>query len=148
MEKLILKRDEEDYYKLEINDNGDYIEIDTTDISWVERLMEGTQKALENDIQYAKEVNEILENKELTNLDKAKILFKKEKQYFETMNMLFNSFLGKGSCDKIFQGKRSYGQYKKLLDALEPHFKNIVIQKSKAKSKLAQRFLFKNSDTL
>ena len=62
--------------------------------------------------------------------------------------MLFDSFLGEGSCEKIFQGKRSYGQYKKLLDALEPHFKKIVIQKSKAKNKLAQRFLYRNSDTL
>ena len=148
MEKLILERNEEDYYKLEVNDKGDYIEIDTTDIGWIERLMENTEQAYNNDIRYTNEVNEILANNNLTDLEKTKILFEKENQYFKTMNKLFDSFLGKGACDKIFQGKKSYGQYTKLLNALEPHFNKMVVNRSKAKSKLAQRYLKRDSDTL
>ncbi len=148
MEKLILQRNEEDYYRLEYNDKGDYIEIDTTDLGWIERLMEGTEKAAEEDEQYTKEVNEIIDRKDLTDLEKAKMLIKREKEYFKTMNKLFDSFLGEGITEKILEGKKSYGMHKRLIEALQPHFENIVIQKRKAKTNLANRYINRDSDTL
>lgn len=148
MEKLILERNEEDYYQLEINDKGEYIEFDLTDIGFIERLMEGTEKAYEEDRQYTNEVNEILDNKEIDKAEKATLLLQKEKQYFNTMNKLFDSFLGEGNTNKIFNGKKCYGQYLTLLKALEPHFNKMVLQKQKAKNKLAQRYLRIDSDTL
>jgi len=148
MEKLIIERDESDFYKLEVNDNGDYIEFDLTDIGLPERMIEATSKIPEIDERYTNGVNEVITDENLTDVEKAIKITEIENKFFEEMNKTYDAFLGEGACKKIFGGKKSHSQYIKMLDALEPHFEKMHIKQQKAKRKLADRYLNKDSDTL
>ena len=148
MEKLIIERDESDFYKLEVNDKGDYIEFNLTDIGLPERMMEATEKIKNIDKNYKDNIIKITENKEITELEKAKKIMEEVDLYFKNTDEAFDSFLGEGSCKKIFGNQKCYGQHLKLLSSLEPHFEKMQIKQEKAKRKLAERYLGKDSDVL
>lgn len=148
MEKLILERDESDYYKLEVNDKGEYIEFDLTDIGLPERMMEATEKISKIDEEYTNNVNDLSKNEDIDQVTKAQKLLEIERKYFKDMNDTFDSFLGEGACKKIFGNKKCYGQHVRLLEALEPHFEKMHIKQQKAKRKLADRYLNQDSDVL
>lgn len=148
MEKLIIERDESDFYKLEVNDKGDYIEFDLVDIGLPERMLQATEKIPKIDEEYTNNINSLSQNKEMSSEEKAKKILDEESKYFVRMDEVFDSFLGEGACNKIFGGKKIYGQYTKLLEGLEPHFEKMHIKQQKAKRKLADRYLNKDSDTL
>lgn len=148
MEKLILERDESDFYRLEVNDKGDYIEFDLVDIGLPERMMEATEKIQKIDEEYTNNINSLKDNKEMDQVEKGKKILEEEKKYFSKMTETFDSFLGEGACKKIFGEKKVYGQYMRLLEALEPHFEKMHIKQKKAKRKLADRYLNQDSDVL
>ena len=55
------------------------------------------------------------------------------------MREIFDSFLGEGACQKIFGDKERYGQYNRLMDALEPHFNKMKIDLDKAKKRIIEK---------
>lgn len=148
MEKLILDntRDENDYYQLEINDNGDYIEFDLTDIGLAERIMNAGDNLKKLDEQEVEEMIEI--EKETDEVLKARKLIELASRKDKEKRKLFDSFLGEGTCNKIFGQRKNEEQYFKLLDALEPHFKKMNLQLKKAKIKLANKYLPKDEDVM
>ena len=148
MEKLILERDENDYYKLEVNDKGEYIEFDLTDIGLPEKMMEATDKIRKIDAEYVENITSLTDNNELEPENKARQILSIKDKYFKEMTKTFDSFLGEGACNKIFGDKKCYGQYMKLLEALEPHFEKMHIKQEKGRKKLAEKYLNKDSDVL
>ena len=149
MEKLIInnKRDESEFYQLEINDNGDYIEFDLTDIGLAERIMNASDelyKLIEKEHEQIKQIEE----QEKDEIERTRKLIKLDVQIDDEKRKLFDSFLGEGTCQKIFGNRRSEGQYFSLLEALEPHFKNMNVQIRKAKQKLAEKYLPKDEDVM
>lgn len=147
MEKLILERDENDYYKLEINDNGDYIEFDLTDIGLAERVMKASEEIDKINKEITKKEMEIVKTiKDET--EQAKAFIKIESEKDKELRKQFDSFLGEGACQKIFGNKKKYGQYALLMEALEPHFAKMQIQMKKAKNKLVQKYLPKKNDVM
>lgn len=147
MEKLILERDESDFYRLEVNDKGEYIEFDLVDIGLPERMIEATERIRKIDEEYTENINS-LKDKEIDQIEKGKKILEEEKKYFSKMTEAFDSFLGEGACKKIFGEKKVYGQYMILLEALEPHFEKMHIKQQKAKRKIADRYLNQDSDIL
>lgn len=147
MEKLEIKRNREDFYRLQINDTNDYIEFDLTDISLPERVMNAADNIAKMDSDYQREKQEIINNnqddgqriRKLINLEKEKSL---------AMRKEFDSFLGEGSCQKIFGNANYYGMYLQLFEALEPHFKKMEIKLKKGKEKLAKKYLNNDSDVI
>lgn len=147
MEKLVIERNREDFYRLQINDTEDYIEFDLTDISLPERVMNAADNIAKMDIDYQREKQEIINNnqdeeqriRKLINLEKEKSL---------AMRKEFDSFLGEGSCQKIFGNANYYGMYLQLFEALEPHFKKMEIKLKKGKEKLAKKYLNNDSDVI
>lgn len=140
MEKLILERNKEDFYILEVNDKGETIEFDLTDISLPERIMLASDKIYQLDKQYREEMIKIGEEA-ITMEAKTRKCISLEKEKCLQMREQFDSFLGKNACQKIFGDKNYYGMYLQLFDALEPHFKKMEIKVQKAKKKLAQKYL-------
>ena len=59
MEKLVIERNREDFYRLQINDTEDYIEFDLTDISLPERVMNAADNIAKMDSDYQREKQEI-----------------------------------------------------------------------------------------
>jgi hypothetical protein len=147
MEKLEIKRNREDFYRLQINDTNDYIEFDLTDISLPERVMNAADNIAKMDIDYQREKEEITKN--VTNEEeKVRKLIQLEKEKSLAMRKEFDSFLGEGSCQKIFGNANYYGMYLQLFEALEPHFKKMEIKLKKGKEKLAKKYLNNDSDVI
>ena len=96
MEKLILDntRDENDYYQLEINDNGDYIEFDLTDIGLAERIMNAEDNLKKLSMEEAEEQSKIEEEKD--EIVKARKLIELASWKDKEKRKLFDSFLGEG----------------------------------------------------
>lgn len=148
MEKLVLEKNMEDYYVLTINDEGDEIEFDLTDMGLIEKIMNAGDNVENYGKEYTKREKEILENTKLSDEQMVRELIKLDDEHDKKMRELFDSFLGKGTCDKIFKDKKSNEQYNKLLEALEPHFKKMKIQKKKIQQRLVNKYLDKKSDVI
>ena len=147
MEKLEIKRNREDFYRLQINDTNDYIEFDLTDISLPERVMNAADNIAKMDIDYQRKKEEITKNV-TSEEEKVRKLIQLEKEKSLAMRKEFDSFLGEGSCQKIFGDANYYGMYLQLFDALEPHFKKMEIKLKKGKEKLAKKYLNNDSDVI
>lgn len=148
MEKLNLKRDEKEFYILEVNDNGDTIKFDLMDIGLIDRIIKGAEKIenIDNEmIAKEKEIEEMhKDNEEM--IVKLETQFELEKCL--ELRKVFDSFLGEGACQKIFGDTNRKEQFILLLEALEPHFEKMKILKNEAKKKLANKYLPKNDDVM
>lgn len=147
MEKLVLEQNRDDYYILEVNDKGDTIEFDLTDIRLPQLIMEAGENMEKLGKKYSEKAKEIEQNNK-TDEEKAKAYMALDSKHAKEMRTLFDSFLGEGACQKIFGNKESYGQYNRLLDALEPHFKKMKFKRDKAQERLAQKYMEKKSDVM
>ena len=147
MEKLEIKRNREDFYRLQINDTNDYIEFDLTDISLPERVMNAADNIAKMDSDYQREKQEIINNNQ-NEEQRVRKLINLEKEKSLAMRKEFDSFLGEGSCQKIFGNANYYGMYLQLFEALEPHFKKMEIKLKKGKEKLAKKYLNNDSDVI
>lgn len=147
MEKLVIERNREDFYRLQINDTEDYIEFDLTDISLPERVMNAADNIAKMDSDYQREKQEIINNNQ-NEEQRVRKLIDLEKEKSLAMRKEFDSFLGEGSCQKIFGNANYYGMYLQLFEALEPHFKKMEIKLKKGKEKLAKKYLNNDSDVI
>lgn len=147
MEKLVIERNREDFYRLQINDTEDYIEFDLTDISLPERVMNAADNIAKMDSDYQREKQEIINNNQ-NEEQRVRKLINLEKEKSLAMRKEFDSFLGDGACQKIFGDANYYGMYLQLFDALEPHFKKMEIKLKKGKEKLAKKYLNNDSDVI
>ena len=147
MEKLVIERNREDFYRLQINDTEDYIELDLTDISLPERVMNAADNIAKMDSDYQREKQEIINNNQ-NEEQRVRKLINLEKEKSLAMRKEFDSFLGEGSCQKIFGNANYYGMYLQLFEALEPHFKKMEIKLKKGKEKLAKKYLNNDSDVI
>lgn len=147
MEKLVIERNREDFYRLQINDTNDYIEFDLTDISLPERVMNAADNIAKMDSDYQREKQEIINNNQ-NEEQRVRKLINLEKEKSLAMRKEFDSFLGEGSCQKIFGNANYYGMYLQLFEALEPHFKKMEIKLKKGKEKLAKKYLNNDSDVI
>lgn len=144
MEKLNLKRNKEDFYILEVNDNGDTIEFDLTDINLPNKILKASEIICNLDKEYQEKKNTLETN---IGKDKETILkeiYEMEIEKCEQMRKAFDSFLGENACQKIFGDTNYYGMFLQLFDALEPHFKKMELKINIAKEKLANKYILNN----
>jgi len=147
MEKLVLEKDEEAIYKLEVNDKGEYIEFDLNDIGLGERILNASERLEKIDGEYQQKALKINKEEE-DKIERIKKQIKLDKQYALEMREIFDSFLGEGACQKIFGNKEVYGQYNRLMEALAPHFDKMQIDSVKAKKKLIEKYSLNEKDVI
>lgn len=146
MEKLVLKKQET--YKIEVNDDGEYIEFDLTDIGLPEKIMNASDKIATLDRNYIEDVNKISEEFKDDKEQLVRKTIELEKDNCLKMRKEFDSFLGTDACRKIFGDSNRYGMFEELFSSLEPHFKKMEVNVEKAKEKLVARYTKKNSDII
>lgn len=146
MNKLNLKKNET--YKIEVNDNGDYIEFDLTDINLTSNVLNASEKIAKINKEYKKEMLEITKKYSDNKKEMIKQETKCENEKCQKLRIEFDSFLGKGACQKIFGDKNCYGMFNDLLDALEPHFENMKIDIKKQKKKLIEKYMPKQNEVI
>lgn len=112
MNSLRVKKD--NIYRIEVNDDGEYIEFDLQDTS----LNIKYYNALE-------EINSLMEKvkqKEAKlNKKKADVIeyLKLEEDTFKKSREIMDSFLGLNACQKIFDNRNYYDMFYDLVDELE-----------------------------
>lgn len=138
--KLRIERDREDLYILEVNDKGETIEFDLTDINLPAKMIKCSENLEKKDKEYHQKILE-LENQNLSNEEKAKKIIEIDEEYCKTMREDFDGFLGEGACQKIFGDRNTYGMYLKLFEQLEPHFEKMIIKSKKAQQRLIDKYM-------
>ena len=147
MEKLNLQRDREDFYMIEVNEKGDTITFDLTDIGLPEKILKASDNIKKLDEEF-KENALKLKDENLDELELTRKYIKMEKEMCLKMRKEFDSFMGDGACDKIFGDSNYYGMFWQLFDALDPHFKKMKIKSQKAKRKLVDKYLSVEKDVM
>lgn len=148
MEKLNLQRNKEDFYILEVNDNGDTIEFDLTDIGLADKIMKASERILEVDKEYQENIEKFTNEFKDDKVELTRNIIKLEMSKSAEMRKIFDSFLGEGACQKIFGDKNNYGQFVNLMDALEPHFNKMELKIDKAKRRLVEKYLPNNNNVI
>ena len=145
--KIEIKRDRSDFYILEVNDKGDTIQFDLTDISLPEKILKASEELKVINDEYAKKILE-LDKEEISKEEKARKIIEIDKNFSIKSRKIMDSFLGEGACQKIFGDANYYGMYIELFDQLEPHFEKMVIKSQKAKQRLVEKYKPQKSDVM
>lgn len=103
MEKLRIKNN--DVYRIEVNDNGEYIEFDLNDIGAKQRLYDALDEIENTNKKYQPLLSEAKTDKEITNI---------EIDMFKEMRKAMDTFLGEGACQKIFGDRNYYEMFSDL----------------------------------
>lgn len=145
--KIEIKRDRSDFYILEVNDKGDTIQFDLTDISLPEKILKASEELKVINDEYVKKVLE-LDKEEISKEEKARKIIEIDRDFSTNARKTFDSFLGEGACQKIFGDANYYGMYIELFEQLEPHFDKMIIKSQKAKQRLVEKYKPKKSDVM
>lgn len=145
--KIEIKRNREDLYILQVNEKGDTIEFDLTDIRLPERIMNAVNEIKKVNDKYRKDILDI-EKEDITDVEKTKKIIEIDKKNAIASRKLFDSFLGENACQKIFGDRNYYGMYAELIEKLEPHFDKMIINSQKAKMRLVEKYKPKEKDVM
>ena len=145
--KIEIKRDRSDFYILEVNDKGDTIQFDLTDISLPEKILKASEELKNIDEDYKNNILQI-DKEEISKEEKARKVIEIDKNFSIKSRKIMDSFLGDGACQKIFGDANYYGMYIELFEQLEPHFDKMIIKSKKAKTRLAEKYLPKKNGVM
>ena len=145
--KIEIKRDRSDFYILEVNDKGDTIQFDLTDISLPEKILKASEELKNIDDDYKNNILQI-DKEEMSKEEKARKVIEIDKNFSIKSRKIMDSFLGDGACQKIFGNANYYGMYVELFEQLEPHFDKMIIKSQKAKQRLVEKYKPKKSDVM
>lgn len=138
--KLRIEKDREDLYILEVNDKGETIEFDLTDINLPAKMIKCSDNLEKLDKEYHGKILEI-EKEQIKKEEKARKIIAIDEEYCKKMRKDFDEFLGENACQKIFGDKNTYGMFLKLFEQLEPHFDKMVIKSKKAQQRLVNKYM-------
>lgn len=145
--KIEIKRDRSDFYILEVNDKGDTIQFDLTDISLPEKILKASEELKNIDDDYKNNILQ-LDKEEMSKEEKARKVIEIDKNFSIKSRKIMDSFLGDGACQKIFGDANYYGMYIELFEQLEPHFDKMIIKSQKAKQRLVEKYKPQKSDVM
>lgn len=135
-------------YKIEVNDNGDFIEFDLTDIKLPLNILNASEKIAEIDKEYINEIKDIQEKYKDNKVEQMKQESLCELEKCEKLRIQFDNFLGQNACQKIFGDRNYYGMFAELFDELEPHFKKMKVDIKQAKKNLASKYMSNQEDVI
>ena len=131
-------------YVIEVNDRGEYISLDPTDITLTSKLMKTFERIDELTKEYEAKAKKIDARP-----DGPKNEFISKNQYDGTnlINEFYgearkalDGFLGAGACQKIFGDKNWLTMFDDLTAQLEPHLKAIGINAEKIRMTAVQKY--------
>lgn len=135
-----IKIDNENVYKIEINDNGDYIELDLLDIELPIKFI-NAGKTLERETKIYNNKVKALENQYKD--DVKTYLYKRldvDRIYCKKMREMFDSWLGEGTSQKVFGSKNRIGMFDEFYNQLVPILNDIQLNFEQIKENLLKRY--------
>ena len=146
MEKLSLKHD---IIEIEINDDGDTITIDPTDISLplrIQKMYEDIQR-IQSDTRAEALIIDKKEDRDGT------FMTQNEKKKLELINRKYNEMravvdhvFGEGTCQKVFGSTNYVTMFNEFFDALNPVLENVGITAEKALDEIKAKYLKADSN--
>lgn len=146
----------ETIYSIEVNDEGECIYLDMSDIGLQAKLVECFDLINKETTKFSKKENELLKKSKKEVEEENKELFSKtDKEYiqlqqgfYKTCREIMDNFLGQGACQKIFGDANYPKMYIDLFEQLEPHFKKMGLNKQKMEKDLYNKYMKKNTQIL
>ena len=146
-------------YVIEVNDNGDTISFDLTDINLSKKAFRMYEQLNEITVKYEKLVNNIearpdkpyrsisMVNEE-TGETEDRVLFTQNQydsmeltgKFFTEARAALDSFLGEGACTKIFGEKNYYTMFNDLFEQLQPHFKKMGVNADNFRKSISDKY--------
>lgn len=108
MEKLRIKNN--DLYRIEVNDDGEFIEFDLSDVGLPYKCYEALEKIsnMEKEVlEEEKQLRELVKDDKDPFSENNKKMASFELNTYKRMREIMDGFLGEGACQKIF-GDRNY----------------------------------------
>lgn len=139
MDKIRINNDDE-VYKIEVNDNGDYIEIDLLDIELPMKCFK-TGETLKKETRIYNNKIKALENQYKN--DKKTYLYKRidvDRDYYKKMREMFDAWLGEGTSQKVFGNKNRVGMFNKFYRQLLPILDNVQLNFEQIKENLLKKY--------
>ena len=128
----------ETLYEIEVNDNGECIYFDISDIGLQAKLIECFDLVNKETREFSKKEEELLKQISEEKEDENQLFSEKEKEYIQLQQKFYgkcrdimDQFLGTGACQKIFGDANYPKMYIDLFEQLEPHFKKMGLNKQK-----------------
>lgn len=135
-----IKIDNENVYKIEINDNGDCIELDLLDIELPIKFI-NAGKTLERETKIYNNKVKALENQYKD--DVKTYLYKRldvDRTYCKKMREMFDNWLGEGTSQKVFGSKNRIGMFDEFYNQLVPILNDIQLNFEQIKENLLKRY--------
>lgn len=134
-----------DAYVIEVNDNGDTIEFDITDIELPFRL-EKAKTMAEEAKKWLKGQQVIIAKKQDT-AQKGDLMTAKERatleayrEFFKKMRAAVDMLAGKGASDKIFGEKNYLEMFSDFMEAMQPHFDKMELKGIDIKKRIEEKY--------
>lgn len=138
MEKI--RVNEENVYKVEVNDKGEYVEIDLLDIEFPIKCINAS-KTLKKETEIYNNKIHLLEKQYKDN--PKTYLYKRidiDRIYCKKMREMIDELLGEGASQKIFGSKNRIGMFDEFFDKFMPILDNVQINFEKIRENLINKY--------
>lgn len=142
-----------DAYIIEVNDNGDTIEFDITDIELPFKLERAKQKAADA-TKWLKGQQVIIAKKQDT-AKKGDFMTVKERatleayrECFKRMREAVDEFAGAGASDKIFGDKNFLEMFNVFMEQMEPHFDKMQLKGVDIRKRIEEKYSDTSGDEI
>lgn len=142
-----------DAYIIEVNDNGDTIEFDVTDIELPFRV-DRAYKAANDALKWLKSQQVIISKKQDT-AKKGDIMTTKERatleayrECFKKMRAAVDELAGEGASQKIFGDHNYLEMFNDFMKEMEPHFDKMEIKSVDIGKKIEEKYSDKAEDEI
>lgn len=138
MDKIRIGKD--NVYQIEVNDNGDCIDIDLLDIELPVKFVNAS-KNLKRETKIYNEKVEVLEKQYKDNI--KMYLYKRidlDRTYCKKMREMIDNLFGEGTSQKVFGDKNRIGMFDEFFEKLLPILDNVQLNFDKIKENLLERY--------
>ena len=134
-----------DVYIIEVNDNGDTIEFDITDIELTFKLERALKKAQE--ARKWLQAQQVIISKKQDTAKKGDIMTTKERaileayrECFKKMRAAIDEFAGAGASDKIFGDQNYLEMFNDFMDEMKPHLDKMELKGIDIRKKIEEKY--------
>lgn len=150
--KIRIKRNEEDFYRINISDEGDEIVFDLTDIGLFNKAEKAFRDVKANENRATQRLKAV-DNKYVNQVMNEKLEEQRKVEYVKIYNDMFvenrrimNEFFNNPKAmDCLFGDANYFEMYNDLFEQLEPHFKKMQLNVGSIKDRLEKKYGSKNN---
>lgn len=144
-------------YTIEVNDNGDTLTFDTSDLSLTSKFLKAFERLDELSKEYdlkAKVLDKMSDSDIAAEINGVAITEKQKRtaemlnEYYSEARKAMDIFLGDGACQKIFGDSNWLTMFDDLTEQLKPHFEKMGINADKVKKNAAEKYKPNNKKVL